>query len=1495
MRSTIKKAASLLLAAALLLPGGWNAAKAEAAETGTIVLKQDFEDGAAGGWTKLPWGKAGDAVVTTEQASDGTHALKFTSRESGDSKPSLNLTSVLLSDHVYDISLKVKHGAGSGTYHLASKIDSPNLDNKYPWIVGNKTVSADAWTTFEAKAYEMPSKTTEAIIWVEAGDGTTSNADLYIDEVLIKDVTPGSGGEQPGGGDQSGVTADFETDGLQGWVARNGSDPIEVTTADNHTAGGSKSLLTAASEQYQGPLLNVLGKMQKNSKYRLSAWVKMAPGQESTVIRISVQHGDNTFTNVSSNTTVTSGEWVQLSGDFTLPNTPSVLNAYVEVANNYGGPRSFYIDDFKLAYLGSVEGPLPVQTDIPQLKTVFDDYFEIGAAVEPAQLEGSHEELLLRHYNSIVAENSMKPDSISKSGDSATWNFATADNIANFARDNGLTLRFHTLLWHQQGAEWMLKDAQGQYFEPTATNKATVLKRLSDYIDIVVPRYADVAKAYDVVNEVIDEGRPDGMRDSQWYRITGDDFIRTAFTRTRYVLDHLQEFKPDASAAAIANAKNAKLYINDYSTHNPKKRDFLFDLVTGLKADGVPIDGVGHQTHINITGPSIQQISDSIRKFGQAGFDNQLTELDVSVYTNNTDAYSTVPDSLLNKQGYRYKELFDALRKLDDEGRSAQNPGGWISNVTIWGVADDHTWLTNRPITRQDAPFPFSTRLQAKPAYWGMVDPSKLPVVGKLGSVFQGTPAKGAADPAWQLVPALTTDEVGTLGADMKLLWDNEKLYAKVSVKDASVAADDSVELFLQNNGTQTVKIARGAQGTTEGTGGYTAYAALPIPAGAAIGSELAFDVRVSDSGVNDGSEQGRNGVIVSWSDPRNAQDADAVGYGKLTLAAAPKVAESTFGTPQIDGVMDAAWNKAAELTTGIWVEGTSGSTAKFRTMWDADNLYIYGVVTDAKLSDASDNAYEQDSVELFVDQNNGKTESYEEDDGQYRINFNNVKTVGGHASQDNFVSATKTIEGGYIVETAIALDTITPADGTLIGFDFQVNNDEDGDRDRDSVANWADPSGSSYMNTSKLGVLRLVKPQPNTPGTSGGGAVSVPAAGTKLETKDGQIVVTPSVQLKDGRATANLSADSLNEALKQAASDAPGGKQIVIDLPAQPNAAGYDVQLPSSLLNSANDYALTVRTAAGTVSLPADMLAGSNVSGSELITLRIGAGTIAAGAADSAREQIGDRPVISLELASGDKTLAWNNPTAPVAVTVPYEPTAEELQHPDRIVVWYISGEGQVEPVASGRYDAASGTVQFRTTHFSTYAVAYSTKTFGDLQAAPWAKGAVEAMAARGVINGISDSAFAPTSTISRADFVALLVRALALKADTAPQLPFADVKSSDYYYEAVATAQALGIASGTGQNRFQPKQAITRQDMMTLTALALKAAGKPLQASGSLEAFSDAASVAGYAKESAAALVAAGIVKGSANQLRPQAMLTRAEAAVIVQAVWAMQEQKS
>uniref|UniRef100_A9U721 Predicted protein n=1 Tax=Physcomitrium patens TaxID=3218 RepID=A9U721_PHYPA len=234
------------------------------------------------------------------------------------------------------------------------------------------------------------------------------------------------------------------------------------------------------------------------------------------------------------------------------------------------------------------------------------------------------------------------------------------------------------------------------------------------------------------------------------------------------------------------------------------------------------------------------------------------------------------------------------------------------------------------------------------------------------------------------------------------------------------------------------------------------------------------------------------------------------------------------------------------------------------------------------------------------------------------------------------------------------------------------------------------------------------------------------------------------------------------------------------------------------------------------------------------------------------------------------------------------YGPTAEELSHPDQIVVWYVDGQGQATPIPNGRYDAATGTVVFHTTHFSTYAVAYASTAFTDLQNVPWAKPAIDAMAARGVIHGMSESRFSPEALIKRADFVALLVRALELQGTGSPKTAFSDVDPIAYNRSELNTANELGIAVGLPDRTFKPDSPITRQEMMVLTARALAAAGKTVGGSGSLSAYADAASIASYAKDSAAALVKAGIVTGSNGKIAPQGPLTRAEAAVILYRIW-------
>ncbi|HEX4002954.1 MAG TPA: endo-1,4-beta-xylanase [Candidatus Acidoferrales bacterium] len=338
-----------------------------------------------------------------------------------------------------------------------------------------------------------------------------------------------------------------------------------------------------------------------------------------------------------------------------------------------------------------------IQTDIPSLCQSLSADFPVGAAIWLGDISGPHSDLLKQHFNSITAENDMKWEYLEPG--EGKFTFGVADALVAFARANHMLVRGHNLAWHEQNPKWLFEDANGKEMQPTPENKALLLRRLQNHIRAVVSHFGDDVYVWDVVNEVIDPAQPDGFRRSPWFLITGTDYIDAAFRTAREVAPH------------------AKLYINDYDTTDLRKRAFLLKLVQDLKGRGVPVDGVGHQMHIDLDHPSTAEITRTIQMFSALGIDNQITELDVSVYDNRDQRHSSAPKGLLLKQGYRYEELFDTFRKLQ----------GKISAVTFWGIADDHTWLTHFPVARQDWPLLFDERLQAKPAYWGVVDPWHLP------------------------------------------------------------------------------------------------------------------------------------------------------------------------------------------------------------------------------------------------------------------------------------------------------------------------------------------------------------------------------------------------------------------------------------------------------------------------------------------------------------------------------------------------------------------------------------------------------------------------------------------------------------------------------------------------------------------------------------------------------------------------------------------------
>ena len=168
----------------------------------------------------------------------------------------------------------------------------------------------------------------------------------------------------------------------------------------------------------------------------------------------------------------------------------------------------------------------------------------------------------------------------------------------------------------------------------------------------------------------------------------------------------------------------------------------------------------------------------------------------------------------------------------------------------------------------------------------------------------------------------------------------------------------------------------------------------------------------------------------------------------------------------------------------------------------------------------------------------------------------------------------------------------------------------------------------------------------------------------------------------------------------------------------------------------------------------------------------------------------------------------------------------------------------------------------------------------FTDLGGHLWAEAAIYRLAEGGVVNGVTETTFEPGRNVTRAEFVAMIVRALNLSgtADT----DFADVNKTDWYYGVCNTAKACGIILGDGGN-FRPNDEITRQDMMVITCRALESL-KLIDSSKANDSYGDENMTADYAKDAIAKLIANGIITGDDNgNVNPTASATRAEIAVM------------
>ena len=329
------------------------------------------------------------------------------------------------------------------------------------------------------------------------------------------------------------------------------------------------------------------------------------------------------------------------------------------------------------------------------LAECYKDYFDIGAAVNPGLIELGGD-IIKSEFSSLTCENEMKFSSVHPKIDEYT--FERADKVYNFAKENNLKMRGHTLVWHHQTDDWLFKNENGENVD-----KETLYKRMKEHISTVVKRYSDKVYCWDVVNEAISDKSDKFDSEENYLRVDSN----------YYLIVQSEEYLEKAFIYAHEADPNALLFYNDYSTEYPPKREKIYKLLKSLLDKGVPVHGMGLQGHYDLS-VDIDELSKSIDLFASLGLTIHITELDISLYVGENDLnFEPPPEDRLKKQAYLYKKIFELLREKKDK----------IGNVTFWGVFDHRSWLNHFPVkNRKNYPLLFDADLKPKEAYYEVID-----------------------------------------------------------------------------------------------------------------------------------------------------------------------------------------------------------------------------------------------------------------------------------------------------------------------------------------------------------------------------------------------------------------------------------------------------------------------------------------------------------------------------------------------------------------------------------------------------------------------------------------------------------------------------------------------------------------------------------------------------------------------------------------------------
>lgn len=1196
-------AAMMLTSVGGMLPSDWGIETVYADETQTTAktftanqLTKAFAGGADG--TSCELGKEGWDVELKHNAEQGYPQAVWNLSESFDLA---NVESVAFNveSQEGDISLKLGMTTASGWYDDVEVLYGQNGQKQYA-IVPEKTEG-----TFDKVAIMT----------------TQNDASFCLTSVVVT-LKEGSG-SQITYGDNIIDNGDFSKQDFSSWSASLGGAKITAESIEDGadigvTTCGAITRSKDRSKSYECFAQDITENVSEGQEYEFSFWAKLSDdykdsedqklkdSQKTVQFQPYYVNGNDKeeydTTGLISGTSaqvLEVGKWTKFEGTYKIPSGAKKVVIRILEQGDWQEAGSCIMGKYYVANVSmkKITKPKPeIEKDIHDWKASVTKSLGNGSIAGTAIMlseisDDTLMELVEKHFNAVTFGNELKPDALfnyqldsSIKTDKINFNgselevpvvnekggnldFSRADAMAdkilewnNAHPDQEIRIRGHVLVWHSQTQEWFFHENYD--ITKPYVNKETMNRRLEWFISSVFDHYFGEAAngkydglfyGWDVVNEAVigNTYRTDkvsaaeslseirhGNNSSWWHVYESNEFIINAFK-------YANKYAP----------ANVELYYNDFGETDNTKCEGIVKLINDVKsAEGTRLDAFGMQAHYNVDGFSAAQFKSVAKKYAQAAGKVQLTELDFKA-SSTYDGTAATKESEYTKMAYCHKNLYEAIKALKAEGAN-------VSGITVWGVIEPNSWLHSQSNLGGGAsgsaqcPLLFDGNYKAKPAYWAYVDATKLqPAIQKVTI----TEAKDG-----NIAGETYTIDQGAVQAEFIPVWDADGLTVQVKVKDTTVNDADAVTVYVDPDNSASditphkVTVARTAAAAI--AGGYQATVKVSMK-GLKVAQQISLDVVVNNDG-----ETG------SFNDLTGKQESSSKYYAVATMK--PGIEQIPYGTISVDADADAAWGNAVNIPLTIDIGSEASANAK--VLWDDDNLYVYATVNDAVLDKTGAQTHEQDSLEVFIDEDNGKTASYGEDDKQYRINYNNEQSFNGKKClAENVKSATKTIDGGYVVEAAFKWTDIKPANGTKIGLELQINDAKAGKRI--GTLSWYDETGMGWSGSNVYGTVELTG---KTGSNGGGSSVNPGTSDTKPDVKpDGKQDAT--IETKPDESTVETSKVEIT-----VSGDKKAEASVTITKDAQGNVTGANATVSGSKGTLTADVVKQLTEAAGTEDL---------------------------------------------------------------------------------------------------------------------------------------------------------------------------------------------------------------------------------------------------------------------------------------------------------------------